>query len=158
MSSLSHFENAAHVLDELIAWHEHLSELYDRLRHSGSSLSTLFLEQLSQHEKQQAEALERYADNAPSRVLKAPLRAPRSQDLDAFLGKLEHTLSPNADTLEIYQMASSADRFIGELLDQLCAECPSQEPEVQELFQDLVKGQHQKQIILSKAYNSLREM
>jgi hypothetical protein len=156
MTGLTSFENAAHVLEELIALHENLAELYQRLQDSASPLGAMFLEQLSSREKKQADTLERYEDSAPIKVLKTWIQIPFPGDPDKFLAALEHDLPEQLSTNDIYELASKADEFIIGLLEHLHGRCEI--ADVKKLFENLIAGEKIEQIALSKAYNSLREM
>jgi hypothetical protein len=156
MAGLTSFENAAHVLDELIACHEHLAELYQRLHDNASPLGAMFLEQLSVREKKLAATLERYEDNAPVKVLKTWIQIPFPDDPDKFLAALEQDLPTDMSTQDIYDMASRADDFLTHLLEHLRDRCEI--AEVKKLFEDLIAGEKIEHMALSKAYNSLREM
>lgn len=156
MTGMTSFENAAHVLDELIACHEHLSELYERLQGSATPLGSMFLEQLALREKKLADTLERYEDNAPVKVLKTWIQLPFPQDPDTFLASLEQDLPDTLAPEDIYDLASKADAFVSHLLEYLRDRCEI--ADVTKLFDDLLAGEKIEQIALSKTYNSLREM
>jgi hypothetical protein len=156
MTGLTSFENAAHVLDELIACHEHLAELYLGLQELASPLGVMFLEQLSVREKKLADTLERYEDNAPVKVLKTWIQIPFPDDPDKFLAALEQDLPAELSTQDIYELASKADDFITHLLEHLRDRCEI--ADVKKLFEDLIAGEKIEHIALSKTYNSLREM
>jgi hypothetical protein len=156
MTGLTSFENAAHVLDELIACHEHLAELYQRLQDFADPLGGMFLEQLSVREKKLAETLERYEDSAPVKVLKTWIQIPFPEDPDKFLASLEQGLPTELLPQDIYELASKADEFICRLLEHLRDSCHV--ADVKKVFEDLLAGEKIEQIALSKTYNSLREM
>lgn len=156
MAGLTSFENAAHVLTELIAVHEHLAELYQRLQETASPLGAMFLEQLSSREKKQADTLERYEDSAPVKVLKTWIQIPFPGNPDTFLAALEQDMPAQLSTNDIYDLASKADEFIISLLEHLHQRCEI--TDVKKLFENLLAGEKIEQIALSKAYNSLREM
>lgn len=156
MTGITGFENAAHVLDELIACHQHLAELYDRLQPATSPLGVMFLEQLSLRENKLADTLERYEDNAPVKVLKTWIQIPFPEDPDKFLASLENDIPDELSTQDIYELASEADAFITRLLEHLRERCDI--PDVKKLFEDLLAGEKIEHIALSKTYNSLREM
>ncbi|MBU2098273.1 MAG: hypothetical protein KKD00_05900 [Gammaproteobacteria bacterium] len=156
MTGITSFENAAHVLDELIACHEHLAELYERLQATTTPLGVMFLEQLSLREKKLADTLERYEDNAPVKVLKTWIQIPFPKDPDSFLASLESDLPEQLTTQDIYELASKADDFVSHLLEHLRDRCEI--ADVKKLFEDLIKGENIEHIALSKTYNSLREM
>jgi hypothetical protein len=92
MTGLTSFENAAHVMEELIAIHDHLAELYQRLQEFTSPLGAMFLEQLSSREKKQSDTLERYEDSAPVKVLRTWIQIPFPGDPDKFLAALEREM------------------------------------------------------------------
>jgi hypothetical protein len=157
MTGMTSFENAAHVLDELIAYHQYLSELYGQLQEDASPLCALFLELLAAREKKQADTLERYEDNAPTKILKTWIQIPFPDDPDKFLAALAQDLrGDELSALDIYELASKADDFASRLLEHLRDRCEI--PDVVKLFEDLLQGEKLEQIALSKAYNSLREM
>lgn len=156
MTGFTSFDNAAHVLEELITVHEYLAELYQRLQESASPLGAMFLEQLSSREKKQAKTLERYEDSLPVNVLKTWVQIPFPGDPDKFLAALEHDLPDQLSTDDIYELASNADEFIMGLLEHLRERCGI--TEVKKLFENLIDGKKVEHIALSKTYNSLREM
>ncbi len=157
MTRLQSYDNAAHVLSELIGYHEHLAEIYDDLAsESENEMSKMLLDFLATREEKLTETLEKYEDGAPDRILKTWIQIPYPEDMDAFLTKFEKQLSNDMDPLQVYELASKADSFVEGLLSHLRDRCEVQH--VKELFADLLKGEKDENIALSKAYNSLREM
>lgn len=156
MTRLQSFENAAHVLDELISFHEELSEQYSDLAdRSTRPLSKLLLEFLASREKKQADTLEQYEANAPYKVLKTWIQIPFPEDPESFLGSLHQSLSDDMDADQVYALGNRADEFVASLLEHLMERCEIADVKV--LFEDLLKGERNENIALSKAYNSLRE-
>jgi hypothetical protein len=157
MTRLLSFDNAAHVLTELISFHEHLSEFYGNLAsRSSNAFANMLLEFLASREKKLAETLERYEDSAPHKVLNTWIQVPYPEDLDAFLADLTGNAATDMDPLQVYQMGEKADDFVASLLTHVHDRC--QVNEVRAVFADLLKGERDENIALSKAYNSLREM
>lgn len=156
MTGLSSFENAAHLLDELIAFHQYMADFYQRARPDADPLGALFLEQLAEREQKLADALERYEELAPLSVLKTWIQVSFIEDPEKFLAALEQQRSATLTPLEIYEMANGVDEFINRLLQHVKDSCSSSE--VEKLAEDLLEGERIEQIALSKAYNSLREM
>lgn len=157
MSRLQSFDNAAHVLTELISFHNQLSEFYKNLAPKTSNAhARMLLEFLASREKKLAETLERYEENAPHKVLKIWIQVPYPEDLDAFLAELTRDTSRDMDPLQVYEMGEKADDFVASLLSHVHDRCNINE--VKTVFADLLKGERDENIALSKAYNSLREM
>lgn len=156
MTRLQSFENAAHVLDELISFHEELSEQYTHLAdRSTRPLSKLLLEFLASREKKQADTLERYEASAPYKILKTWIQIPFPEDPESFLGSLQQTFSDDMDADQVYELGNRVDEFVATLLEHLQERCEI--AEVKTLFADLLNGERDENIALSKAYNSLRE-
>ena len=157
MSRLQSFDNAAHVLDELISFHEHLAEIYaDLSEQANNAFSKMLLEFLTSREKKLADTLERYEDNAPYKVLKTWIQIPFPEDPESFLADLPNAASADMEPLQVYEMGEKGDDFIARLLTHVHDRCEINE--VKALFADLLKGERDENIALSKAYNSLREM
>jgi hypothetical protein len=157
MSRLQSFDNAAHVLTELINFHEHLSEFYANLASdTRNDYARMLLEFLASREKKMTETLERYEDNAPHKILKTWIQVPYPEDLDAFLTELTSGVSADMDPLQVYEMGEKADDFVARLLSHVHDSCKLNE--LKAVFADLLKGERDENIALSKAYNSLREM
>lgn len=157
MSHQQSFENAAHVLDELISFHEHLSEFYGELaEQADNAFAKMLLDFLTSREKKLADTLERYEENAPYKVLKTWIQIPFPSDPDEFLTKLAEDANAAMDALQVYEMGQRADDYVSSLLAHLVERCDIDD--VKALFADLQKGERDENIALSKAYNSLREM
>ena len=156
MTRLQTFENAAHVMDELISFHEELSEQYAELAESNTKpLSRLLLQFLADREKKQADALERFETNAPYKVLKTWIQVPFPADPESFIGSLQKEFSDDLEPDQVYELGNKADEFIASLLEHVQERC--EVDEVKALFGDLLKGERDENIALSKAFNSLRE-
>lgn len=156
MSRLQTYENAAHVLDELISFHQELSDQYDTLAGKSSHpLSAMLLQFMADREKKLSDTLERYEASAPYKVLKTWIQIPFPEDLESFLGSLQAELTPDMEPDQVYELGNKVDSYIADLLTHLQERCETKE--IKALFQDLLKGEHDESIALSKAYNSLRE-
>lgn len=156
MTRLQSFENAAHVMDELISFHEELSEQYaDLAERNTRPLSKLLLEFLASREKKQADTLERYEATAPYKVLKTWIQIPFPEDPESFLGSLQQAFSDDMDAEQVYELGNRVDEFVAALLEHLHERC--EVAEVKALFADLLRSERNDNIALSKAYNSLRE-
>ncbi|MDO8907742.1 MAG: hypothetical protein Q7W55_04485 [Pseudohongiella sp.] len=156
MTRLQTYENAAHVLSELISFHQELSDQYDSLAgKSSNALSALLLQFMAEREKKLAVTLERYEESAPYKVLKTWIQIPYPEDLESFLGSLQVEMTPDLEPEQVYELGSKVDGFVAGLLTHLQDSCAISE--VKALFKDLLKGEHDEGIALSKAYNSLRE-
>lgn len=157
MSRLTSFDNAAHVLDELINLHEQLAKLYEDLATGANKpLSKMLLDFLVSREKKIADTLENYADNAPDKVLKTWIQIPYPEDPETFLNEFAPGASADMEPLQVYELGEKADDFVSRLLSHVHDRCEIKE--VKALFADLVQGERNENIALSKAYNSLREM
>lgn len=156
MTRLQMYENAAHVLDELISFHEELSVQYGSLAEKSSvPLSAMLLQFMADREKKLADTLERYEATTPYKVLKTWIQIAFPEDLESFLGSIQPEMLPDLEPEQVYELGSRVDGFIAKLLAHLYHSCET--PEVKALFQDLIKGEHDESVALSKAYNSLRE-
>ena len=157
MTRLISFDNAAHVLDELTNFHAHLAELYaDLATGANKPLSKMLLEFLVSREKKLADTLERYADNAPDKVLKTWIQIPFPEDPEAFLAEFSTGATSDMEPLQVYELGEKADDFVSRLLSHVHGRC--EVDAVKALFADLIQGERNENIALSKAYNSLREM
>lgn len=156
MTRLQSYENAAHVLDELISFHEELSERYSHLADiCRVPLSALLWQFMAEREKKLADTLERYEASAPYKVLKTWIQIPFPEDLESFLASIQPAMTPDLGPEEVYELGSKVDSHVAALLTHLHERC--EVPEIKALFKDLMKGEHDESIALSKAYNSLRE-
>jgi len=156
MTRLQTFENAAHVMDELISFHEELSEQYSGLAESSTiPLSRLLLQFLADREKKQADSLESFEANAPYKVLKTWIQVPFPADPESFIGSLQQEFSNDLEPDQVYELGNKADEFIVGLLEHLQDRCEIED--IKTLFGDLLKGERDNNIALSKAFNSLRE-
>lgn len=156
MTRLQTYENAAHVLDELISFHEELSSQYNTMAENSTvPLSALLLQFLAEREKKMAQTLEKYEVSASYKVLKTWIQIPYPEDPESFLGSLQPAMTPDLKPEQVYDLGNTADAFIARLLSHLHERCDI--AEIKALFQDLMKGEHDESVALSKAYNSLRE-
>lgn len=156
MTRLQTFENAAHVLEELISFHDQLSEHYNNLAESSTvPLSALLLQFMAEREKKLSDTLERYQAGAPYKILKTWIQIPYPEDPESFLETIQSEMTPDLAPEQIYELGSRVDSFVASLLAHLQERCTM--PELKTLFQDLLKGEHDESVALSKAYNSLRE-
>jgi hypothetical protein len=156
MSRLQTFENAAHVLDELISFHRELSDQYDTLAGKSSNpLSAMLLQFMSEREKKLCDTLKRYEASAPEKVLNTWIQIPYPEDLESFLGSMQVELTPDMEPDQVYELGNKVDSYVADLLTHLEQRCDMKE--IKALFQDLLKGEHDESVALSKAYNSLRE-
>lgn len=157
MSRLQSFDNAAHVLTELISFHEHLAEFYASVApDTHNAHAKMLLEFLAGREKKLTDTLEKYEDNAPHKILKTWIQVPYPEDLDEFLSDLTLVATADMDPLQVYEMGEKADDFVARLLSHVHDRCNIND--VKTVFADLLKGERNENIALSKAYNSLREM
>ena len=156
MTRLQSFENAAHVLDELISFHEELGEQYaDMAERSTRPLSRLLFEFLARREKKQADSLEQFESTAPYKLLRTWIQIPFPADPDSFIGSMQQSFSDDIDADQAYELGNRGDEFVIGLLEHLRDRC--EVDDIKSLFADLLKGERDENIALSKAYNSLRE-
>lgn len=156
MTRLQSFENAAHVLDELISFHEELAEQYSTMaERSSKPLSRLLLEFLARREKKQADALEQFESTAPDKLLRTWILIPFPEDPDSLIGSLQQAFTDDIDAEQVYEIGNRGDEFVIGLLEHLQNRC--EVDEIKAMFANLLESERNENIALSKAYNSLRE-
>ncbi|MCA9234000.1 MAG: hypothetical protein KDA44_00915 [Planctomycetales bacterium] len=141
------YEQVGTVLKEVCRFHQHESELFDRLaKRVTQPRARMLLESMSDHERQLAAALTEYLSGAPQSVLNTWLG--RRLDLPSALAISDPQLDADASVDELLQVGLDLDERLLEVLQE-CAECCGPES-VQQLFRTFVDQQQQEERLLAR--------